>query len=160
METGRLALNNEYAVLLFYDFIKEMPMLASKCVRPFIVLIMCLAMTVPSAQAGQQVISNGQVAAAAVGAGIVIAVGVYVAYKVIKKQKTIEGCVETAENPLMLTDLKDKKTYVLESESLPIKPGQHLKVKGKKSKDKSGMLHLRVKKIVKDFGSCTQVPVS
>ena len=78
-----------------------------------------------------------------------IAVGACVAYTVFKKQKTIEGCVETAENPLRLTDLKDKKPCVLESERFPVKPGQHLKVKGKKGKDKSATLRLRVKKIVR-----------
>lgn len=134
-------------------------MLRSTRIRLFLVLTVCLAMTVTSVRA-DEIISNGQIAAAAVIAGVVIGVGIYVIYKVIPKQKTITGCVEAVDNGLRMTDAKDKKSYILEIETFAIKPGQHLSVKGKKSKDKSGILRLSVKKIVKDFGACTQSPIS
>jgi putative Mn2+ efflux pump MntP len=140
-------------------------MLRLNRIRLFTVLVLCFAMTVTSVQAQTMFAggfgpSNGQIAAAAVGAGIVIVIGVYVVYKVIPKQKTITGCAEASENGLKMTDVKDKKTYILENETATIKPGQHLRVKGKKSKDKSGILRLSVRKIVKDLGSCAQSPIS
>ena len=136
-------------------------MLRSFRIRLFLTVIVCVAMTVASARAqalGRDInLSTGKAVAILVGVGAAIGIVVYL---VIPKHITIEGCVEAAENSLKLTDVKDNKTYVLESGSFPIKPGQHVKVKGKKSKDKTGTLRLRVTKIVKDFGPCKQAPIS
>ena len=136
-------------------------MLRSTRVRLFLVLIVCLAMTVASVQAQDFGIDEGKIIAAiVVGSAVVIGISVYVIYKVIPKQKTITGCVEATDNSLRMTDAKDRKAYMLDSETFTIKPGQHLRVKGKKSKDKSGILRLSVRKIVKDFGACPQSPIS
>lgn len=142
-------------------FSKETKMLRSFRIRLFLTVIVCVTMTVASVRAqalGRDInLSTGKAVAMLVGVGAAIGL---VAYLVIPKQKTIRGCVEAADNVLDLTDVKDKKTYVLESESSTIKPGRNLKVKGKKSKDKSGALRLSVRKIVNDFGPCTQAPIS
>ena len=79
-----------------------------------------------------------------------VAVGGLVVYFVIPKQKTIEGCVESASG----TNEKDHRPYELISDTVVIRPGQRLKLKGKKRKDKSGAWQLRVKKFVRDDGAC------
>lgn len=136
-------------------------MLRSPAIRLLMALIVCLAMPVAFAQAqtfgNMSPVSTGEAVAILVGAGAAIGIVVYL---VIPKQKTIAGCVETADNGLRMTDVKDRKVYRLESETSTIKPGQQLKVKGKKRKDKSGIPRLRVRKIVSDFGPCTQSPIS
>jgi hypothetical protein len=91
------------------------------------------------------------VAGAAIGAAAVITTIVYFS---IPKQKTIEGCVESANGSSMLTDDKDHRTYALLSDTIAIKPGQRLKLKGKKKKDQSETWHFQVKKLVKDEGPC------
>ena len=83
-----------------------------------------------------------------------VVVGGLVVYLVIPKQKTIEGCVESASGMTVLTNEKDHRPYELISDTVVIRPGQRLKLKGKKRKDKSGAWQLRVKKVVRDDGAC------
>lgn len=90
-------------------------------------------------------------AGAAIGAAAVITVIVYFS---IPKQKTIEGCVASANGVITLTNEKDHRAYTLRSETVVVAPGQRLKLKGKKGKDKSGAWHLAAKKVLKDEGAC------
>jgi hypothetical protein len=75
-------------------------------------------------------------------------------YLAIPKQKTIEGCVESADGVSRLSNEKDHHVYIILSDSAALKSGQRLKLKGKKSRDRSGALQFRVKKLVKDEGTC------
>jgi hypothetical protein len=83
-----------------------------------------------------------------------VVVGGLVVYLVIPKQKTIVGCVESVNGVSTLNDEKDHRTYALLTDDVALQSGQRLKVKGKKSKDKSGAWRLRMKKLVKDEGAC------
>lgn len=95
--------------------------------------------------------SKAEVVGAIVGAAAVIGLVVYL---VLPKQKTIEGCVESADGMSRLTNEKDHQRYVLTGDSFAFRSGQRMRLKGKKSKDKSGALQFRAKKVVKDEGAC------
>jgi hypothetical protein len=95
--------------------------------------------------------SKAEVVGAIVGSAVVIGLVVYL---VIPKQKNIEGCVESTDGVARLTNEKDHHSYVLLADNIAFKPGQRLKLKGKKGKDKSGAWQFRVKKMVQDEGTC------
>ena len=77
-----------------------------------------------------------------------------VVYLVIPKQKTIEGCVQSGEGGMRLTDDKDKHTYALVTGKVSLQPGRRVSLKGKKNRDKSGARQFGVRKLVKDQGTC------
>ena len=122
-------------------------------------LFLCASLSVASRSAVAQNGSsnNFDFSFTGIKIGIVVgavAVGGLVVYLVIPKQKTIEGCVESASGMTVLTNEKDHRPYELISDVVVIRPGQRLKLKGKKRKDKSGAWQLRVKKFVRDDGAC------
>lgn len=95
--------------------------------------------------------TKAEVVGAAIGVAAVITLVVYLS---VPKQKTIEGCVKSTNGVNILTNENDHHSYELLSETVLIQPGHRLKLKGKKRKDKSGTLHLEVKKLVKEEGTC------
>jgi hypothetical protein len=52
-------------------------------------------------------------------------------------------------------DNKNNLTYTLVTNA-EIKPGEQVKLSGKKKKDKDGHLSFRVKKVKQDYGPCQQ----
>jgi hypothetical protein len=97
--------------------------------------------------------SNGEIVGILVGTAAALGLIVYL---VIPKQKTIEGCVESGEGGMRLTDDKDKHTYALVTDKVSLQPGRRLTLKGKKSKGKSGTRQFGVRKLVNDQGSCKE----
>ena len=95
--------------------------------------------------------TGAQVAGAAVG---VAAVTVVVLYVTLHKP-SITGCVQSANGTNSLTDNKNNLTYTLVTNA-EIKPGEQVKLLGKKKKDKDGHLSFRVKKVKQDYGPCQQ----
>ena len=95
--------------------------------------------------------SGAQVAGAAIGAAAVIGVVVYFA---IPKQTTIEGCVESGEGGLRLTNDKTTNSYLLVPGEVRLQTGERVAVKGKKGKEISGLRVFEVKKLVKNEGPC------
>jgi hypothetical protein len=93
--------------------------------------------------------TGAQVAGAAVG---VAAVTVVVLYVTLHKP-SIAGCVQSANGTNSLTDNKNNLTYTVVSNA-EIKPGEQVKLLGKKKKDKDGHLSFRVKKVKQDYGPC------
>jgi hypothetical protein len=93
--------------------------------------------------------TGAQVAGAAVG---VAAVTVVVLYATLHKP-SIAGCVQSANGTNSLTDNKNNLTYTLVTNA-EIKPGEQVKLLGKKKKDKDGHLSFRVKKVKQDYGPC------
>jgi hypothetical protein len=53
-----------------------------------------------------------------------------------KKDKSITGCVKSAENGMTITDEKDEKVYTLSGNTVGVRPGDRMKLKGKKAKSK------------------------
>jgi hypothetical protein len=97
--------------------------------------------------------SKAQVVGAIIGAAVVIGV---VAYLVVPKQKTIEGCVEPDDGSgtLRLTNKKDNRRYILLLDKVPVRAGHSVVLKGKKRKMKSGDREFAVTKLLKDEAAC------
>jgi hypothetical protein len=88
---------------------------------------------------------------AAVGAGIGIGI-----YFVVKHNHSVTGCARSTADGLTLTTEPDEHTYSLIGEVAGIKPGNRVRVSGKKGKEKSsGTPQFLVEKVSKDFGACS-----
>jgi len=126
-------------------------------------LLLCSSLCVASSPASAQQggfghigPSTGEVVGILVGTAAVLGLVVYL---VIPKQKTVEGCVESGDGGMRLTDGKDKHTYALVTDKVSLQPGRRLTLKGKKSKGKSGTRQFGVRKLVKDQGTCKEESV-
>ena len=88
---------------------------------------------------------------AAVGAGIGIGI-----YFVVKHNHSVTGCAASTAGGMTLTTESDKHTYSLIGDVAGIKPGNRVRVSGKKAKEKSsGTAQFLVEKVSKDFGACS-----
>jgi hypothetical protein len=67
---------------------------------------------------------------------------------------SLQGCVSSAPNSLLLLNEGDRQTYDLLGDTTPVKAGQRVKVSGKKKKDTSGKLYFFVEKLSKAYGAC------
>lgn len=61
-----------------------------------------------------------------------------------KKDKLITGCVKSAQNGMTITDEKDEKIYTLSDNAVGARPGDRMKLKGKKAKSKGDPALVRV----------------
>jgi hypothetical protein len=87
----------------------------------------------------------------AVGAGIGIGI-----YFVVKHNHSVTGCASSTADGMTLTTDSDKHTYSLVGDVAGIKPGNRVRVSGKKEKEKStGSTQFLVEKVSKDFGACS-----
>jgi hypothetical protein len=87
-----------------------------------------------------------------VAVGAAIGVGIYFA---VKHNHSMTGCARSTADGLTLTTESDKQTYALTGDVAGIKPGNRVRVSGKKSKEKStGTSQFLVEKVSKDFGAC------
>jgi hypothetical protein len=86
------------------------------------------------------------------GAGALIGILAYVA---VKHNPGVIGCARSGPDGMTLTSESDKQTYTLVGDVAGIKPGNRVRVSGKKGKKKSaGTRELLVEKVSKDFGPC------
>jgi len=96
------------------------------------------------------------VGVAAIGAGI--GIGIFYA---IHHGSSIDGCAVSGPNGLELQYRGDQQTYALIGEVAGIKPGDRVRVSGKKEKKKAGApQQFLVEKLSKDFGACTAPPAT
>jgi len=86
-------------------------------------------------------------------AGVVVAVLVAVHYS---KKRAITGCVVSREKGMSVTDEKDGQVYALSGNTTGIKPGDRMKLQGKKAKAKGAdkTLVWEATEVSKDFGVC------
>jgi len=72
------------------------------------------------------------------------------------KKRTITGCVSSGETGMTVADEKDKQIYALSGNIVGIKPGDRMKLQGKKVKPKSSdkTLVWETKQVTRDFGLC------
>ena len=100
--------------------------------------------------------STGEIVGIAVGivaAGAALGVGIYFA---VKHSHTVTGCARSTADGMTLTTASDKHTYSLTGDVAGIKPGNRVRVSGKKEKEKStGSAQFLVEKVSKDFGACS-----
>lgn len=103
--------------------------------------------TVAVAQQGGHIgPSNGEIAGIVVGAGAAIGLVIYLA---IPKEKTVEGCLDSSDSGMRLTDNRDGHVYSVLSDQVTLQPHHKVTVRGKKRK-----ANFTVKKLLKDEGTC------
>jgi len=100
-------------------------------------------------------VTTGEIVGALAAAAAVVVVVVIVAVHYSKK-RTITGCVSSGANGMTLTDEKDKQIYELSSNTEGIKPGDRMKLHGKRvtTKGPDKKLVWETKSVEKDFGVC------
>ena len=92
------------------------------------------------------------VAAVIAGVGVGIGLGVYFA---VRQNHSLTGCAVAGANGLELQNRGDQQTYALIGQVADIKPGDRVRVSGKKEKKKaSAPQQFLVEKLNKDFGAC------
>ena len=91
-----------------------------------------------STPARAQIISNGEVAgvvAGIAGAGALIGVGVYYA---VHHNPSVTGCAQQAAGGLQLQTDNSHETWALVGDLTSIKPGERVRVSGKRQKHVAG----------------------
>jgi hypothetical protein len=97
------------------------------------------------------------VGVAAIGA----AVGFAIYFAVRPHNHALTGCSASGSAGLQLLSEGDQQTYALQGEVSAIKPGERVRVSGKKEKKNGGGPQIFiVEKIAKDYGSCTAAPAT
>ena len=107
-----------------------------------------------------QIVSRGEVAGVAVGiaaAGAGIGVGIYF---VVRHNRSLTGCASSGPNGLQLQSEGDHQSYALIGDIATVKPGDRVRVSGKKKKAAGGAQPFLVEKVSKDFGACKVQPVN
>ena len=90
------------------------------------------------------------VAIAVIGAGI--GFGVFYA---VHHGHSLDGCAVSGANGLELQNRGDQQTYALVGDTAGIKPGERVRISGKKEKKSRGAHpQFLVEKLNKDFGGC------
>jgi hypothetical protein len=132
-------------------------MTRESCLRAILIAVLCVGLAVPA-----RADTSLKTAATEIVIGIVAvtaAVTVLVIVLIHKAQKTaITGCVSAGENGTTITDEKDRQIYTLSGNTTGVKPGDRMKLKGKKIKTAGSIktLVLEAKAVTKDFGVCHQ----
>ena len=127
--------------------------------RGVLIIVLCVALaTPPRAQASGGSFTdqsrNIVIAIVAAAAGVVV-VAVVVIHESTKK-RAITGCVNPGGSGMTVTDEKDKQTYALSGNTSSIKPGDRMKLQGKKVKSKGAdkTMVWQAKAVATDFGVC------
>src|SRR6266404_2276762 len=101
---------------------------------------------------------NGYGSGKAVGIGVGAAAGVGVLFLALHHHGAVTGCVRQTDDGLSLVDEKKNKSYALETNSVAVKPGDRVQLKGKKANGKDGGQMFQPTKVVKNLGSCGAEP--
>ena len=116
--------------------------------------VAAFSVTLSGQQGGQIGPSGGEVAGAAVGVGAVVTIGVVLA--VNHSHHVVSGCVVSGPDGLKL-QTSDSKIYALEGDTVNLKAGDRVKIRGskvKKTKGVTGPDVFKVEKLNKDYGAC------
>jgi hypothetical protein len=96
------------------------------------------------------------VAVAAIGAGV--GIGVFYA---VHHGQSLSGCAVSGSSGLELQNRGDQQTYALVGEVAGIKPGDRVRVSGKKAKKSDGSAQqFVVEKLTRDYGACKVQPAA
>ncbi len=124
-------------------------------------LLILLLFATTAKQARADIVSKTDVtlifvAVAAVGAAI--AVGVVFA---VRHNPSLKGCAWESPSGLQVVNESDSRTWLLTGDTAAVKPGDRVRVSGKKKKVKSGEPpQLIVEKFKKDYGVCHAAPAA
>jgi hypothetical protein len=124
--------------------------------RAVLVVALSLAFSAPAKadnldNAGRNIV----IGIVAVTAAVAVVVTVVIMHE-SRKDRTITGCVKSRENGTTnITDEKDGQVYTLSGDTAGIKPGDRMKLKGKKAKPKGEQSRVWVATgVTHDFGVC------
>ncbi len=99
--------------------------------------------------------TTGRVTAIALGIAGVTAGITFGIHAVVKHNHPVTGCARSGPDGLQLTNESDNHTYTLVGEVMSIKPGERVRVSGKKGKEKSAVTpQFLVEKVSRDLGPC------
>ena len=130
--------------------------MTSKYVSGILIIALVFALSTPAradnlSTLGEHILIGIVAAAAAVG---VVATVLVLHYS---KKRAITGCVNSGTDGMTITDEKDKQIYALSGNTTSIKPGDRMKLRGRKVKamgpDKTTPVW-EAKQVAKDFGVC------
>jgi hypothetical protein len=130
--------------------------MAKKCPwRGVLIVVLSVVLATP-ARADSLKTTGDEIVIGIVAVTAAIAVVVTIVVIHYSKKRTITGCVTSGQNGMTVTDEKDKQVYALSGDTTGIKPGDRMKLQGKKTTPKgSGKpLAWETKEVTKDFGVC------
>jgi hypothetical protein len=129
--------------------------MTQKCFRrELLIVVLSVGLAMPARADNPEKVL---IAIAATTTAAAIAVVVTVASVHHRRKKiVITGCVISGENGMTVTDEEDRKIYALSGNMTDIKPGDRMKLEGKKVKLKSPdkTFVWEAKEEIKDFGVC------
>ncbi len=129
--------------------------MAKKYLSGVLMVVLSVAVaTTADAQSGK-IGYNGPVVGPIVGAAAAVVVVTLVVIHYSKK-RSITGCVASAGGAMSVTDENNKRIYALSGDTVGIKPGDRMKLQGKKVKPTGPekTLGWEATKVIKDFGVC------
>lgn len=91
------------------------------------------------------------IVAAVVVIGAAIGIGIYVA---VRHDQTITGCAASGPDGTTIENEGDHLSYSLMGDVSAVKPGDRMRVSGKKKKARGATHPFLVNKIKRDFGAC------
>ena len=115
-----------------------------------------MALPTPASAANTLQTDSHEIVAGIVAVAAAVAVVVVIVAVHYSKKRTITGCVVPATNGMSITDEKDRELYALSGNTTDIKPGDRIKVRGKKLKSKTADKTpvWEAKEVTRDFGLC------
>jgi hypothetical protein len=120
-------------------------------------LCVCLLPVNTPAKADSLQTAATEIIVAIAATGVVVGVLIYYA---LSRPPSITGCAVTGLNGLELQNEGDGKTFQLLGITSDVKPGDRVRVRGKKksvAKNSSGNPTFLVDKLTKDYGACKVV---
>ncbi len=130
-----------------------------KLFRRALVLAICfgLASQTPSSKAETLKTVGDELVIAIVAVSAAVVVVVILA---VRHQASTKGCVSRGPEGLQITSLDNSVTYQLSGDTAPLRPGELVRLKGKKksARHNGGQPLLIVSKIGKDYGACPTRP--
>ncbi len=124
-----------------------------------LILLLCVVLLGSSIPAQAQTpISGGQAAgifAVLIGLGVGAGVGIYY---LVRTSPSLSGCLNSSASGLQLETESDHQTYALSGNLASLRAGNHVRLKGKKSRDAAKNGKFFVEKVSKDLGPCKAAP--
>lgn len=122
--------------------------------RHLAMLLVCLTLLFSARPAKADSIQNDAIAAV-VGIVVVTTAVVLTIVYFARKPPTIRGCASSGPGGLTLINEGDQQTYLLTGDVAGIKPGDRVKVSGKKAKSNPPANRtFIVEKQARDYGAC------
>lgn len=124
-----------------------------------LIIAILVACRPAEAQIGPPIVSKGEVAGIIIGVVAVAAVVTVGVVYAVKHKPSITGCAVAGSAGLTLANEGDSQKFVLTGDTAGIKPGDRVKIQGKKQKATAGASRgFTVLKLKHDYGACPARP--